>query len=217
MNMYYSFLLFLIIFFGNFLNSFSQNYQFPANLKSVSQIVKELPKNLDTTQTLQADFNKDGFLDFVVILTNTIKPIKKETPVYLLIYFGNSSKMYTLHTTSTTAVLPLSFGKDLTFPFSGMTFEKGKLSIFHYYGEEIITSIEDTYLYKDNGFMLTQSSNSIIERDNDMLTTTEVYNWQKGIKEVKKNNYHQNFKTKTSKFSVKTLTPITKHIPGTIY
>jgi hypothetical protein len=166
--------------------------------------------------TIQADLNKDGFNDFAVVIVNSKQPIERNNPVYLGIYFGSSSKMYSLHTTSTSAILPLTYGMESTFPFSGMIFEKGKLSIFHYYGEEFITSIEDTYLYMDNTFNLVQSSNSIIERDNDMLTTTEIYNWQKGVKEVKKNDFHKHHKTKTSKFKTKPLTPITKHIPGTI-
>lgn len=217
MNVYYFFLLFLIVFSSNILDTFSQNYPFPENVKSISQVLKDLPPHLDTSTTLQADFNKDGFNDLAIVIVNNKHLIDKNNPVYLGIYLGNSSKMYTLRTTSTTAVLPLSYGKETTFPFSGMTFEKGKLSIFHYYGEELITSIEDTYLFMDNTFNLIQSIISKIERDNDMLTTTEVYNWQKGSKESKKSNFHQHFKTKTSKFPIKPLTPITNHIPGTIY
>lgn len=216
MNLTYFFLICLFVFVTIFQNGVSQNLQFPESVKSVSQVLKELPKNYDTTETLQADFNKDGFLDFAMVITNSVKPINVESPVFFLVYLGNSSKMYTILLSSTTAILPLKYGKDLTFPFAGMTFEKGKLQIFHYYGEEFITSIEDTYIFKDNSFLLAQSSNSSIERDNDMQTVIEIYNWQKGIKEVKKNNFHQNFKTKTTKFPIKPLTPITKHIPGTI-
>lgn len=216
MKLYYYFPLLLFVFLFNFLFSYSQNYQFPENVKSISQIIKDLPPYLDSSATLQADFNSDGLIDFAIVVSNSKHLIEKNSPVNLGIYLGTSSKIYSLHTTSTSAILPLTYGMESTFPFSGMIFEKGKLSIFHYYGEEIITSIEDTYMYMENTFNLVQSSNSIIQRDNDMLTTTEVYNWQKGIKEVKKNNFHQNFKTKTSKFPVKPLSPITKHIPGTI-
>lgn len=179
--------------------------------------MKILPTTYDSTQSLQGDLNKDGINDFLIILTNSVKPINVNSPVYLVIYLGDNNKSFSLHTTSTTAVLPLKYGKEFTFPFSGMTFEKGKLSIFHYYGEEIITSIEDVYTFQDNTFYLVQSNNSIIERDNDMLTVTDIYYWQKGVKEVKKNNYHQNFKTKTSKFASKPLKSISQHIPGTIY
>lgn len=211
------FLLIILVFFLTiFQKGISQSYQFPESVKSLSQIMKDVPKKYDSTQSLQADFNEDGITDFLLILTNSILPVKKDSPVYLLIYLGNSSKMYIAHSISTTAIMPLKFGMDLTFPFSGIEFEKGILKIFHYYGEEKITSIEDHYKFKDNSFLLFQSSNSIIERDNDMLTTTEVYNWQKGVKEVKKNDFHKHYKTKTLKFKTKPLTPITKHIPGTI-
>jgi|GEM_PF-3970812 len=216
MKLYYYFPLLLFVFLFNFLFSYSQNYQFPESVKSISSILKDLPNSLDSLSTLQADVNKDGFNDFVVVVVNNKQPIERNNPVYVVIYMGSVSKMYSLHSISTTAILPLKFGIESTFPFSGMTFEKGKISIFHYYGEEIITSIEDTYMYMDNTFNLVQSSNSIIERDNDMLTTTEIYNWQKGVKEVKKNDFHKHYKTKTSKFKTKPLTPITKHIPGTI-
>lgn len=217
MNFFYCFLFFLLVFFANLQSSFSKNFEFPENVKSISHVMKDLPPYLDSSTTIQDDFNKDGFSDFAIVIVNNKHLIEKSNPVYLGIYFGNSTKMYSLHTTSTTAILPLKFGMEQTFPFSGMTFEKGKLSIFHYFGEELITSIEDTYMFMNNTFSLVQSSNSKIERDNDMVTTTEIYNWQKGIKEVKKNNFHQNFKSKTSKFASKPLKSISQHIPGTIY
>lgn len=208
--------LFLQFFVFTYLVSFSADFQFPASVKSISQIVKELPQNYDTTSTLYADLNSDGLSDYVVIVSNSKSPIDVNSPVLLAVYLGKPTKMFELLVVSKTAVLPMKFGTNSTFPFSGMTFEKNLLSIFHYFGESKIKSYEDSYQWKNNSLLLVKSVNSTIDAENDMMTVTETIRWDKGTKEISSYNFHQKFKPKNSRFPVKSLVPIEKHIPGTI-
>lgn len=209
--------LFLQFFVFSFVVTFSADFQFPTSVKSISQIVKELPANYDTSSTLIADLNSDGLSDYVVIVSNSKNPIKLNSLVYLAVYLGTSTKMFDLIIVSTKAVLPKSFGTNSTFPFSGMTFEKKLLSIFHYFGDSKISSYEDSYQWKNNSLLLIKSVNSNIDAENDMMTVTETIRWDKGTKEISSYNFHQKFKSKNTKFPIKELVPITKHIPGTIY
>lgn len=208
--------LFLQFFVFSSVLAFSTDFQFPTSVKSISQIVKELPKNFDTTATLNADLNQDGLLDYVVIVSNSKNPINLNSPVYLAVYLGTTNKMFDLLVVSTTAVLPMKYGTHSTHPFSGVLFEKKLLTIFHYFGESKISSYEDSYQCKNNKLLLVNSVNSKIDTENDMMTVTETFRWDKGTKEIKSFNFHQKFKTKNSKFPIRDLVPITKHIPGTI-